>query len=231
MGAVQSQDTTWLSARGSCQNRPSSQVPHPLGRARAKGECAVHEAGVQGDSIGRWGLRGCTPSSPSPLPPFQAACTVLRAGPQPRPDGLQEEPRRPRAHEPHHPDAGAPGTRGHCCRAGGLGGQQTALTWVEAGSTVHSCVSPRGSLNLSVPVRSPALSELVCGGCIWGCAHRLPLCEMARWLCVAELVCFVFFFFSQDCIYLLERDEQRERDEQMLSTEPDMRLDLMTLRS
>lgn len=39
----------------------------------------------------------------------QAPRTVLRAGPQPRPHGLQEEPYRPRAHEPHHPDAGAPG--------------------------------------------------------------------------------------------------------------------------
>ncbi|XP_039073013.1 calcium and integrin-binding family member 2 isoform X1 [Hyaena hyaena] len=45
-----------------------------------------------------------------PLCPSQAARTVLRAGPQPRPHRLQEEPRCPRAHEPHRPDAGAPGT-------------------------------------------------------------------------------------------------------------------------
>lgn len=150
-------DTTWPSAQGPAA---PSQAPHPVCTARRGGlRCGGLGVGRATPAVG---LRGCTPPPSSfPLCPSQAARTVLRAGPQPRPHRLQEEPHCPRAHEPHRPDAGAPGTAeaaaaGQVGWGAGSGGPQT---WAEAGSALGGCVALRGSLNLSVPVSSPALSE------------------------------------------------------------------------
>lgn len=156
--------------------------------------------GCKGDSIGRWGLRGCTP-------PALPLCLLSRLHArfyELAPNLVPMDYRKsPVVHVPMSLITQMPELRVREATAAGQvgwGAGSTPLTWVEAGSTVHGCVSLRGSLNLSGPVRSAALSELVCGGCIRGCAHLLPLREMASWLCVAELVC--FFFFFQDCVYL-----------------------------
>lgn len=138
----------------------------------------------------RVGRTGVHPSSSSPLPPSQAPRAVLRAGPQPRPHGLQEESRGPRAHEPHHPDAGAPGTREAAAAGRGWdAGRSCPQTPAEAALPSRACLLPC-TLNAQAGVQ----------GRRRGCTHSPAPCATARRLFKAERVCSLLLY---DFIYFL----------------------------
>lgn len=138
-----------------CGGLGRSGLPHrsqPCGQSKGRGGrvCRARDSGT-GWAAPATGGSGVRPSSSSPLPPSQAARPVLRAGPQPRPHGLQEEPRRPRAHEPHHPDARAPGTSKAATAPRGAGAQGA-----HAPGPRLRLLCPPG-LACSMPALSPAL--------------------------------------------------------------------------
>lgn len=84
--------------------------------------------------MGGSGWLGLRDGSRQRFPLFlsKAPRAVLRVGPQPRPNGLQEESHRPCAHEPHHTDAGAPGMREAAAGGGLEHGELTPRQGVEA---------------------------------------------------------------------------------------------------